>query len=133
MAKDTFYFSHDLHSRNDPKLVCLMMRQGITGIGIYWCLVEMLYEQGGSLLLSECERIAFELRTNSEDVRKVIDSDLFGRSDVAFWSESVLRRIKLRNDKSVKARESALLRWHHANALQPQSNGYAIKGKERKE
>lgn len=132
MDKDTYYFSHDYNSRNDPKMVCLLMKSGITGIGIYWCIVEMLYEQGGYLMQSECERIAFELRADCDLVRSIIACNLFARDDEKFWSESVLRRLKSRKDKSVKAREAALQRWNNANALHTHSNGYAIKGKERK-
>ncbi len=127
MAKDTFYFTHDFNSRNDPKMIRLVMKTGIIGVGIYWCLIEMLYEQGGTLSKHECERIAFELRTDSDLVQSVIDTDLFAKNEEKFWSESVLRRLKERKDKSIKARESAMVRWHHANALQPQSKGYAIK------
>lgn len=135
MAKDAYYFSHDYNSRNDPKMVVLMMKVGVIGIGIYWCIIEMLYEQGGYLMQSECERIAFELRTECAVVESVIACNLFEKDDEKFWSESVLRRLKTRKDKSVKARESALQRWHHANAEQPHSDTNAIKeikGKETK-
>jgi hypothetical protein len=133
--KDTFYFSHDYNSRNDPRMVSLLMKVGIIGHGIYWCIVEMLYEQGGYINLSECERIAFELRTETEIVRTVIASNLFKRNESIFWSESVIRRLNERKIKSVKARESANIRWSDANAFRKQSDPNAIKerkGKERK-
>lgn len=132
MAKDTFYFSHDYNSRGDRKMVNLLMKAGVAGIGIYWCIVEMLYEEGGYLMLSECERIAFELRTDSELVQSVIDSSLFEKDSEKFWSESVLRRIDKRKEKSAKTRESALSRWNNANALRTNSESNAIKGKESK-
>jgi hypothetical protein len=113
-------------------MVNLLMKAGVAGIGIYWCIVEMLYEEGGYLMLSECDRIAFELRTDSELVQSVIDSTLFEKDSEKFWSQSVLRRIEKRNEKSAKTRESALLRWNNANALRAQSESNAIKGKESK-
>ena len=131
MAKDCYYFTHDYNSRNDPKMICLIMKVGIVGVGIYWCIVEMLYEQNGYLLHSECERIAFELRTDIDLVRLVISCDLFDKDDEKFWSKSILKRLALRKEKSEKARQSALYRHHHANAQLPQSDsmlGKEIKG-----
>ena len=66
------YFSHDYNARNDKKLVSLFMKHKLSGIGLYWCLVEMLYESGGEIMLSECERIAFELRIDLEMINDVI-------------------------------------------------------------
>ena len=141
MAKDTFYFPHDYHSRNDPKMVCLLMNHGVSGLGIYWCLVEMLYEQGGYLMLSECDRIAFELRIDSDVVRSIISCGLFGKDEQRFWSESALRRLNVRKQKSEKSREAAFKKWENmrthsestASAIRPLNGSYAIKGKERKE
>jgi hypothetical protein len=132
-SKETFYFSHDYNSRSDPKMVSLLMKTGVIGIGIYWCIVEMLYEQGGSIKLDECERIAFELRVESDLVKKVIASNLFGKNEEIFWSESVIRRLNARKLKSSKARESALYRWGDANAQRTQSDRNAIKEKKEKE
>lgn len=127
MAKDTFFFTHDYNSRNDPKMICLLMKSGIIGVGIYWCIIEMLYEQGGYLMQAECERIAFELRTECELVKTVIACDLFEKNDEKFWSNSVLKRIALRKEKSEKARISASYRHGHANAVRPITDRYAIK------
>lgn len=110
------------------------MKLGQAGKGVFWDLVEMLYEQGGKLMRSECESYAFALRVDCETLLSVInDFDLFKSDDTHFWSESVLRRIELRNTKSVKAKESAQKRWSDANAMRTHSEGNAIKEKKRKE
>lgn len=109
---ETFYFSHDYGARNDPKLVKLQMELGHEGKGIYWDLVEILFEQDGYLLQSELKSIAFALHTNYERMINVLTKyDLFKNDDVKYWSESVLRRIELRCEKSEKARESVRKRW----------------------
>ena len=78
MAVESFYFTHDYNSRNDPKMVALRMKEGMEGVGIFWCIAELLYEEGGFVMLSECERIAFELRTSCDVVNSIInDYDLF--------------------------------------------------------
>lgn len=128
------YFSHDYNARNDPRIVKLFMTKGLLGIGLYWCVIEMLYESNGYIMHSECERIAFELRTDCETIKLLIsDFDLFKVDKKRFWSESVLKRLNLRKEKSNKAKHSASVRWNNANALQTQSEGNAIKLKKRKE
>ena len=110
MSKE--YFSHDYNSRSDPKLVKLLMKETALGIGIYWCIIEMLYEQGGKLPLSECETIAFELRTEYERIDRIIRTyDLFKFDDEFFYSDSVLKRLELRKIKSETNRKIALDAW----------------------
>lgn len=132
-AKETFYFSHDYNSRSDRKMMNLIMTCGIEGIGIYWCIVEMLYEEGGYLMRSECERIAFELRTDCERINKVIKSSLFCMDEEKFWSQSVLTRIELRREKSEKAKLSASHRDYSANGMRSHIERYAIKERKGKE
>ena len=132
--KETYYFSHDYNARNDRKMQRLIMKQGVEGVGIFWCIVEMLYEEGGSMLLSECERIAFELRTDCERINFVLlESELFENDGKTFWSNSVLDRLNKRKEKSAKAKESADKRWAYANALRLQCDGNAIKDSKPKE
>jgi uncharacterized phage protein (TIGR02220 family) len=110
--KETFYFSHDYSARNDPKLVKLQMKIGHEGKGIYWDLIEMLYEQEGYLLLADIETYSFELRIDVEKLKKVIkEFDLFKINNDYFYSESVLNRLKLRNIKSKNSSDSAKKRW----------------------
>lgn len=140
--KKTYYFSHDYGARKDPKLVKLMMTEGHSGKGIYWDIIEMMYEEGGYLLLSEIATYAFELRTECDRIANVLHSyDLFKNDGEKVWSESVLRRLKLREEKSTKAAESAAKRWKNnaenkqvnANALRTHCDGNAIKERKGKE
>lgn len=142
MAKETFYFSHDYHARADKKMIRMMAKIGVQGVGIYWCLIEMLYEEGGYINLSECDLIASELRTKCERIKVVIeDYNLFKNDGERFWSDSVLDRLNLRKQKSDKAKKSAKKRWSqksenkpvNANALRTQSKGNAIKESKVKE
>jgi hypothetical protein len=132
MPKETFYFSHDYNARGDRRMVNLLMKCGVAGIGIYWSIVEMLYEERGYLMLTECERIAFELRTDANAVLAVIESSLFEKDEEKFWSDSVLRRLNKRNEKTIKARESAILRWENETAMRSHSDGNANKVKKSK-
>lgn len=101
--KESQYLTHDFGARNDPKLLRLQMDLRGEGIAVYWCLVEMLWEQGGYLPL-DYGIIAFTLRWTSEEVvrRVVEDFDLFSVEEDRFFSPSALRRIQ----KTQKVRES---------------------------
>ena len=144
MPKDTFYFSHDYNARNDEKIKRLIRKHGMQGYGVFWSIVEELYNNANALQL-DYDGIAFDLRTESDIVKSVInDFQLFNLSGDYFSSQSVENRITERMDKSQKARNSAYSRWNkekdkdkkNANALQTESEGNAIKerkGKERKE
>lgn len=115
MKKSAFYFSHDYYARMDPKLIDVQQKLGMEGIGIYWCIVEMLYENNGYLEL-EYERISYVLRSDSERIRSIInDFQLFTINDVFFFSKTILERLKLREEKSLKASKSIKTRWTGEN------------------
>ena len=128
------YFSHDYNARNDLNMKKLFMGEGLSGIGLYWCLVEMLYEKNGYIDLDYIPIIAFDLRTTEETVHRVIDNyELFCKNDTHFFSNSVLKRLEMRNEKSEKAKSSANARWNNANAMRTHSESNAIKENKIKE
>lgn len=141
MPKDTFYFSHDYNARNDEKIKRLIRKHGMQGYGVFWSIVEDLYNNANALR-TDYEGIAYDLRSDSDLVASVVnDFDLFIFNGDYFGSNSVQERLEQRNDKSAKARKSASYRWENANAMQTQSDsnakkerkGKEIKGKEIKE
>lgn len=112
--KSTAYFSHDYNARNDRKLVKLKVKHKMAGVGVYWCLVEMLFEENGRLSLSDIDFIADEFRTDPEIVESVIkDFELFEFDEDCFWSNSVMSRLEIRAEKSKKASDSVTLRWEN--------------------
>jgi len=111
MAKESYYFVHDYGSRNDPKMISLQIKHGMFGIGVYWCIVEMLYEQGGYFKYNIPE-LKFILRTDEKKIESIInDFGLFKIEDGNLYSESILRRMKIRDEKSDKAKDSASRKW----------------------
>jgi len=145
MSKESYYFSHDYGSRNDPKLVKVLMKLGQEGKGVYWDLIEMLYEQSGYLMLSDCDSYAFALRTDEACITRLVQEfGLFENDGERFWSKSVLSRMDKRDVKSQKAKQNALKRWNktdsnanavqkNANAMQSHSEPNALKEKKGKE
>ena len=118
--KDSYFFSHDYNARHDPKMQEILMDYGVAGIGIFWCIIEQLYEQGGSLPLSSIKAIAFTLHANIDDVRNIIGNyGLFDNDGTDFWSPSVNRRLESRKLTTEKRAKAASKRWQSdANAMQ---------------
>lgn len=111
MPKDTFYFSHDYNARNDEKIKRLIRKHGMQGYGVFWAIIEDLYNNSNQLML-DCEGIAFDLRIDLQIVTSVLnDFDLFVIDGNVFGSKSIENRIQARSEKSNKARTSALSKW----------------------
>jgi hypothetical protein len=104
MSKDCYYFSHDYHARHDPKLENLFLDHGVAGLGAFWCLVEMLYEQG-CRVERNYTRLAKSLRTDEKFIQDLIENyGLFQVEETTFTSISVQNRFQERMEKAkVKA------------------------------
>jgi hypothetical protein len=122
------WFKHDFKARTHPRLQRIQMKYGMEGVGIYWSLIEMLYEEDGRLMLSECDAYAFALRTDSERLASFIkECGAFIFDGDVFYSDTVNERMQERADKSEKASLSAKKRWEDANAMRTHSEGNAIR------
>ena len=125
--KETFYFPHDYNARNDPKLQNVLIDLGVEGIGVFWCIIEQLYEQGGTLPISSSKSIAFALHVDSEVVDKVVNNyGLFKHDDENMWSDSVFNRLNRRKNISDKRKIAALSRWQQGIENQPHTNNQSL-------
>jgi hypothetical protein len=133
----TYWFSHDYNARFDGKIKKMLSRHGLLGYGVFWAIIEDLYNNANALQ-TDYDSIAYDLRVDKNVVESVVkDFELFEIKGKIFRSHSVQKRIDIRNEKSLTASNSANKRWekYHSNAiaLQTQSEGNAKKGKEIKE
>lgn len=133
--KEAYYFSHDANAQHDPKIIKLLSKLGWEGYGLYWAIVERLRNEPDYTLECDYDCIAFALRTHSDCIKSLVeDYDLFIIEDDIFYSESLLNRMKQKDERSEKARKSARKRWkRNANALRTHSEPNAIKEKKVKE
>lgn len=106
--KDKRWFPHELGARTSPALVRLQIKLGGIGLAIYWCLMEMLYENGGRLP-KDYQVYAYEIKwAKEEDIQAVAESkDLFDSDDTCFWDDSVLDYISHMKDISEKRSTAA--------------------------
>jgi len=141
MAKDTFYFSHDYNARQDEKIKRLIRKHGMLGYGIFWSIIEDLYNNT-NVLRTDYEGIAYELRVETNTLISIInDFDLFCFEGEMFGSESIEKRLKERNEKSKKAIDSINARWEKhrlskgsdTNVLQTYYDSNTIKERKGKE
>lgn len=128
--KNTFYFSHDYNVRADQKIKKLIRAHGMLGYGVYWAIIEDLYNNANALQL-DCNGIAYDLHTDEKVVQSIIkDFGLFIVNNDSFSSESVGRRLAKMQETSENARIKAQKRWaknpDNATAMLQHSKSNAI-------
>lgn len=120
MHKKTNYFSHDSNSRNDSKILAVRIKYGVEGYGIYFMILERLREESDYMCIKDYNSIAFDLRVESSKVKSVVeDFGLFIFTDDGkyFYSESFMKRMEFKDEKSKKASESANKRWEKEKSM----------------
>lgn len=114
MPLENLYFRHEYNARNDPKLVKIKMKLGVEGIGIYWCLIEYLYEQKGFLSVEDIETFAYNERIDEEKVHQVIELAKFQYDkNMGYYSNGVLDRIVKREEFCLSQKNKANKRWNN--------------------
>lgn len=140
MPKEAFYFSHDSNARNDEKIVLLRMKHGWEGYGLFWAIIERLRECSDYMSVCDYNLIAYDLRVDSAKIKSIIcDFGLFAFTEdgKCFYSNSLMERMKIKEEQSNRAKNAALIRWElerkksvsNTDAMQMHSGGNAIKEK----
>jgi hypothetical protein len=138
MKKEAYYFSHDSNAKDDPKILKLRMNLGWEGYGLFWGLIELLRNQPDYRMQKHYMSIAFALHTDENKIKSLVnDFDLFSQDHDLFWSESLLKRMELKEEKSEKMRNAANKRWNKDSDAQAMhkhsiSNAEAMQLKESK-
>jgi len=114
--KDSYYFSHDYYSRKDPKISALLSDFDLTGLGLFWVLIEIMHEQGGRIkkFPKLYDGLAHELKIEKNVLMKQIEAmlheyELLKEDENYIWSERVLRNIEEREAKKKSKIESGRL------------------------
>lgn len=128
MRLTNLYFKHDFSARNHPKLKGVKRKYGIEGIGIYWCLLEILYENNGVVNEEELENICWDEKIDfekSKDIMKILKFNKDEENNYSFTS--VDERIKQREEYCEKQRENANKRWEKTKKVAPVPDWFAEK------
>ena len=129
MTKNAYYFSHDCNARHDEKILMLRAEHGWEGYGLYWALVEMMFESTNTALShGKLAGISLSLGIDMAMLSAVIDTciaeGLFTSDSEMFWSDSLRRRKskftekseRLRKQRSEAGRKGAAARWQKDGA-----------------
>jgi hypothetical protein len=115
MSKETFYFQHDYNAIADPNMMLLLSKCGLSGVGLYWILVEMLHQQPDSKISYDSYKGYIKLYTayehNGEQVlnkleQELINCKLLVKDGDFILSERVLKNKKTREIISLKRSEA---------------------------
>jgi uncharacterized protein YdaU (DUF1376 family) len=120
------YLQHQSNSFTDIKIIKMRSKLGIESYGIFWALLELLFNEENKLCIDDYSVLAFSLQCDADKLKSVIeDFDLFIIEDGCFYSKRLNNHIDTINSKSIKAKESASKRWNNANAMQTHSDSNA--------
>ena len=105
------WFKHDFYTCNDQKMQRLDFKFPIVGYGIFFKVIELLYQNNGKLEY-DLDFIAFSINYDRDVINSVLnDFDLFAMQDGILYNRRVLLSIKEITEKSDKARASANRRY----------------------
>ena len=141
--KDTVYFRHDYDSQTDPKMIKLRVKYKREWYWLFRATLEAMRGES-DIMLSQCDidAFAYRLQYDSIEYKEFLDFCVsiwllcFDEKDKVYFSERLQEDAEYMRSRSKKAKQSANARWKarsNANALQPQSDGNAIKESKRKE
>lgn len=122
MAKDTYYFSHDVNASNDPKIIVMKELCGVIAYAWWWILIEQLATQEEYKLPMDKITftglgIAFGMKQNEANASSneakgsitkqaeayvnllINECELLETDGEYFWSPSLIRRNLLRKKK----------------------------------
>ena len=120
------YLQHQSNSFTDIKIIKMRSKLGIESYGIFWALLELLFNEENKLCIDDYSVLAFSLQCDADKLKSVIeDFDLFVIEDGCFYSKRLNQHIDTINSKSIKAKESASKRWNNANAKRTHSDSNA--------
>ena len=116
------WFRHDYNAHEDIKQKRLLKRHGMSAIGFYWYLVELLYQNGGKLENKEV-RLEAELLDSLDCLDSFIEFELFKIED-GFWlckrvSDELSYREEQRLRKSEAGKKGMSSRWNNTVITQP--------------
>lgn len=122
MAKDTYYFSHDVNASNDPKIIVMKELCGVISYAWWWILIEQLAAQeeyklpmdkitftglGIAFGMNQNEAFASSNEAKLSTANQaeayvnllIYECELLETDGEYFWSPSLLRRNLLRKKK----------------------------------
>jgi len=118
------YFPHNENARNDQKIVQLRFRHGAEGYGIYWMLIETMYEDStGYINRGAIGGLSFGYCVPLETLQKIIDWCVeIGLIEICehgnYFSRRVIEWKQYRQNCAEFGKQGAEARWKNRGAMQ---------------
>lgn len=111
------YFSHDIYSRQDPKIKKLLVHfrkesneKAQAAVCLYWWIIEDMHAD--DYKIADIETYADDYRCDVDFLKSILeDFELFRQENGCYISDRVLRNIAEQEEKSQKAKKSIQKRW----------------------
>src|SRR3990167_6919308 len=115
--KEAYYFLHDYHARNDPKILRLRGRFGHEGYSVFWMLIEsMAQERDGYLPRVLLEGLSLEYGSAIAQLTAIVDYcisiKLLKENRIGIYSSRLLTYKKFRSERSESGKKGASKRWN---------------------
>ena len=115
----TTWFKHDIRSLSDDKLAALVSSYGAEGYGIFWAIIEAMYEADGNALNTlTFKRIARDLGVENSKVIAVAKfaasadcGQLLHEKNGAYQSARVVKSLEKNEEVLQKKRDGIKKRW----------------------
>ena len=105
------WFKHDFYACMDQKMQRLDFKYPVVGYGIFFKVIELLYQNNGKLEY-DLGFISFAISYDKDVINSVLnDFELFTIQDEVLFNKRVVESIKEITEKSEKARASANRRY----------------------
>lgn len=129
------WFKHDINTQRDIKIRKLLKAEGYLGYGLFWNIVEAIYDNGGSLTEKEAQEEC-ELAGAPAILRTLLDIGLLDNENGMITSKRITECIeeqaeisRIRKEAGAKGLEKRWDSKRMANAKQMDSNCIASDGK----
>lgn len=120
------YIKHDYGASRDQSIQILMLKHGAKAYGMYWIIVEAMYEACGTLAEAVLKNVVAmsKVRNGMQVFDTMLELGLFEEIDGGYTSNRIQNAL-LERDKISDVRSNAA-KIKHANAKQKQSKSNAI-------
>ena len=109
--KKAYYFSHDRNARNDEKIMKLRSEYGWEGYGLYFALLEILFEtEKQKISFDNIKFLSYNLNVKQKKLEQFINYcctvELLKKDENYFWSNGLKKRCEEINKKIEQTREA---------------------------
>ena len=117
-------FTHDQNARNDERLLNVRAHEGAEGYGIYFMILERLFDSEEFTCVRDYRLLAFDFRVSAGKVKRVVedyDLFLFTPDGTRFYSERFARQMKeaekAAQKRAISGKKGAESRWEKQNEM----------------